>query len=467
MRKFGKSPSETWEEVLQMEPNANVRRVKIYTFVSFAMRTLWSGSVLSNWIMVKTDSETVVGNLTGIWGIAQVIASIPAGVLADKEDWRRSSLLKISAIFCLLAVGTMVVATELYEFPVEVAGLGLGLWGIFWGIAYTVSEAIFASSIPCGLRSEVMTSKYNILLLSTLFGPLTAVLLFCYYGNTWSLTSCEGIIVFGNLGSLLALPMLLSLSDDTVEEKGETDSALTSSLLSKAFEEPLSEHPSKISRIPALIATSDVFSCLASGMSICYFPIYFYKTLDLSPVLVQVIYMVTGLGSVAFSKLNYLISLSVGRLEATMLSKIFGITFLVLMIASTSVLKLRTPYTVVFYVLRTCFMNSTKALTKSQLMDIIQNKQRGKYSALESINAVAWSGSAVIGGYISKSTTMETNFAVTAGMQLLALVPILLASILIKTAGKSEEEFVRISRATFDSPFGEDLRAAGGDRDSR
>ena len=129
--------------------------------------------------------------MTGIWGIAQVIASIPAGVLADKEDWRRSSLLKISAIFCLLAVGTMVVATELYEFPVEVAGLGLGLWGIFWGIAYTVSEAIFASSIPCGLRSEVMTSKYNILLLSTLFGPLTAVLLFCYYGNTWSLTSCE------------------------------------------------------------------------------------------------------------------------------------------------------------------------------------------------------------------------------------------------------------------------------------
>ena len=127
-------------------------------------------------------------------------------------------------------------------------------------------------------------------------------------------------------------------------------------------------------------------------------------------------------------------------------------------------LKLRTPYTVVFYVLRTCFMNSTKALTKSQLMDIIQNKQRGKYSALESINAVAWSGSAVIGGYISKSTSMETNFAVTAGMQLLALVPILLASIFIKTAGKSEEEFVRISRATFDSPFGEDLRAAGGDR---
>ena len=126
--------------------------------------------------------------------------------------------------------------------------------------------------------------------------------------------------------------MLLSLRDDIVEEKGETDSALTSSLLSKAFEEPLSEHPSKISRIPALIATSDVFSCLASGMSICYFPIYFYKTLDLSPVLVQVIYMVTGLGSVAFSKLNYLISLSVGRLEATMLSKIFGITFLVLMI---------------------------------------------------------------------------------------------------------------------------------------
>ena len=56
------------EEVLQMEPNANVRRVKIYTFVSFAMRTLWSGSVLSNWIMVKTVREdTTLACACGVW----------------------------------------------------------------------------------------------------------------------------------------------------------------------------------------------------------------------------------------------------------------------------------------------------------------------------------------------------------------------------------------------------------------
>ena len=52
----------------QMEPNANVRRVKIYTFVSFAMRTLWSGSVLSNWIMVKTVREdTTLACACGVW----------------------------------------------------------------------------------------------------------------------------------------------------------------------------------------------------------------------------------------------------------------------------------------------------------------------------------------------------------------------------------------------------------------
>ncbi|GMH71875.1 hypothetical protein TrLO_g12889 [Triparma laevis f. longispina] len=149
-----------------------------------------------------------------------------------------------------------------------------------------------------------------------------------------------------------------------------------------------------------------------------------------------------------------------------MLSKFFGITFLVLMICSTTVVKTSYEYTIAFYVLRTCLMNSTKALTKSKLIDIIKNKQRGKYSAFESINAVAWSGSAVIGGYISKSRSMETNFAVTTFMQMIALVPILLASVSIRRAGRREEEFFRISRATFDSPF-DDLPAAGGDRDSR
>lgn len=124
-----------------------------------------------------------MGNLTGIWGTSQVLSSIPAGILADGETLNRTSLLKISAVFCLLAVATMVAAGA-YAFPIEMTGLGLGLWGIFWGIANTVSEAIFASSIPYGFRSEVMTAKYNILLLSTLFGPLTALLLFCYYGNT-------------------------------------------------------------------------------------------------------------------------------------------------------------------------------------------------------------------------------------------------------------------------------------------
>lgn len=61
-----------------------------------------------------------------------------------------------------------------------------------------------------------------------------------------------------------------------------------------------------------------------------------------------------------------------------MLSKFFGITFLVLMICSTTVVKTSYEYTIAFYVLRTCLMNSTKALTKSQLMDIIKNKQRGR-----------------------------------------------------------------------------------------
>ena len=54
----------------------------------------------------------------------------------------------------------------------------------------------------------------------------------------------------------------------------------------------------------------------------------------------------------------------------------------------------------VLYVLRTAFMNSTGALTRSLLMDSVPKNERGRWSALESVNVLSWSGSAVIGGLL-------------------------------------------------------------------
>lgn len=62
-------------------------------------------------------------------------------------------------------------------------------------------------------------------------------------------------------------------------------------------------------------------------------------------------------------------------------------------------------------------MNSSKPLTKSILMDIVKKEQRGRWSALEAINAATWSGSAMLGGYLIDRYGIVQNFIITAALQ--------------------------------------------------
>ena len=74
----------------------------------------------------------------------------------------------------------------------------------------------------------------------------------------------------------------------------------------------------------------------------------------------------------------------------------------------------------ILYVLRTTFMNSTQALTKSTLMDYVPHDERGKWTALESVNSFSWSGSALMGAFLVRHHGVLTNFAVTGALQMVS-----------------------------------------------
>ena len=79
----------------------------------------------------------------------------------------------------------------------------------------------------------------------------------------------------------------------------------------------------------------------------------------------------------------------------------------------------------VVYVLRTGLMNSTTPLTKSILMDNVPTQERGRWSALESVNMFSWSGSAALGGILVSFDGLLFNFSVTATMQFMATMPVI------------------------------------------
>ena len=84
-------------------------------------------------------------------------------------------------------------------------------------------------------------------------------------------------------------------------------------------------------------------------------------------------------------------------------------------------------------------MNSTSALTKSVLMDNIPKEERGKWSAMESVNMFSWSGSAALGGLLVGYEGIVFNFCVTACFQLLATLPLAALIATDKAEGAAHE----------------------------
>lgn len=70
-------------------------------------------------------------------------------------------------------------------------------------------------------------------------------------------------------------------------------------------------------------------------------------------------------------------------------------------------------------------MNSCSALTKSIIMDAVPQCERGKWSALESVNMFSWSGSAFLGGILVGEEGIIFNFICTSVLQVFATLPLL------------------------------------------
>ncbi len=450
----------------------NINRILLYTFFAFSSRSLWNQSVLSALVyLLKSNDPKFVGILTCIMGISQLLISFPAGVLADK--YRRDTMLKISSFVGVIAVTLTIMASQLKSFTF--LGVGLSFWGIHWGISQTSNYALFADSIHDGERSKYFTRRMIIQFLGNSTGPFAGLIMFSFIGNDWTIEECQFVLAAGQLLSIPSFFMLCLMNDDdAVVETLESDddnhvaSSLSSQrddlsvsssynndletpLLSAASEnDNFDENPEEINTdtnvesneegpgqqqkvcfvipvsraIPVLVTAADLLGGLAAGMSIRYFPIFFLDNLELSPRLVQILFLSSTLGMAMFGQVTQKLSEKFGRLPIVITAKLIGISLMVTMVATY---QLNAPVWLVstIWVLRTAIINSTGALTRSILMDYVPSSERAKWSALESVNFFGWSGSAAFGGYLVDWVGIEVNFYVTALVSFLATVPLM------------------------------------------
>jgi len=100
------------------------------------------------------------------------------------------------------------------------------------------------------------------------------------------------------------------------------------------------------------------------------------------------------------------------------------------------------------YLLRTFGVNATGSLQYAVLMDYCKKSQRARWSALESVTSLGWSGSAALGGLIIERFGYDRVFLCTAVLHALAIavrLPLLLivpkneAALLAEDEGEDEE----------------------------
>jgi len=349
--------------------------------------------------------------------------------------------------------------------------VSLGLVGMYTGIYSSALEAIFHDSINSEDRLKVSTAKYIADVVFNAAGPITSLILFLFIGDTWAFDDITMVMLIGVVLSVFPIGMLFLFKDKyclgsesealnhmsyqspentprlggvqamgmitDLDEYAENQPSLPTASVAP-MQEPLLELSESDSRqklknlqwwIPRVLVTSDMISGLASGMTIKFFPLFFKDETNLPPSATNLIFALSPLLMVLFSTIAMKAAKRIGRVQVPLITGSIGISLLVLMwFLGTFKNEDGAQYMwqdwriiVPIYLLRTAVMNCAFPLKRSILMDYVRKDERGKWSSLESITQFGWSGSAVVGGWLSDNYGYGGTFLATAALQAIAL----------------------------------------------
>lgn len=421
------------------QAHRNVTLTLLYTLFAFAGSSIWGNSVLSTYVYLLEDGKAqAVGYATGVMGVANIICSLPAGYSSDVH--RRDVVLKFASVLRAIAIAVTMFA--MFQGSYVYLLLGLAVWGASRGSANSALGAIFADSIRDGQRSHYFTQRTMLRTVGSTTGPIVSLCMFALLGDRWEIRDCSIVLMTGQLISVPAMLVLCFFDDDNIVHDEEERDALQQdhenvSIIAtnesevadgESTDEPSSTWCTICSlfqkrRVATLIASSDVIAGLASGLSVRYFPIFFVDNLKLGPVMVQLLYVVGPVLQTVFMKISQRLSRRFGRCRVTVIFRWVGNGFMLSMILAYCC-GLPVWSVCVLYLVQSAFVKSTAALTKSQLMDSVPKAERGRWSSLESINTLGWSGSAVVGGLLVGALGILPLFATTACLQICSTIPL-------------------------------------------
>ena len=252
------------------------------------------------------------------------------------------------------------------------------------------------------------------------------IVLFHVFGNNWTFDEMRPIFLVGLACELPCAVLACFFSDkDVVAEEDDADtdqskSGKKSSTNVKGF----CGCTRKV--IPYVMFSSSLLTAFGSGMTVKFFPLFFKNQLHMSPANVQAIYVAVPVSMTIMVQLTQIVGSKIGRVQTMLLVRVIGVSLLVSMALLVDNNITVWYYCVPIYVLRTAIMNSTYPLEESTIMDFVPKDTRSRWKSLDSIASFGWCGSAALGGFLADKYDYSFTFMITAVLQGLGGVLLLL-----------------------------------------
>jgi len=212
-----------------MALNYNVKLALLFTFASTAARQIWAFVTLSLYLKSLTGTNFSVGLSEGIQGGLQALTAIVVGWYVDRA--RRDTGMKVAGSIGLVAIAVTLFTLSVSDntidslFMVHSADAtatdrfifmtaALSFWGMYQGVWNTVLETIYADSITTGNRSDFNTRKFMLLQAASIVGPVIALCLFLYEGDTWYHMTLRLVFIVGVCLCAPGAVMLFFFDDD-------------------------------------------------------------------------------------------------------------------------------------------------------------------------------------------------------------------------------------------------------------
>jgi len=270
-----------------------------------------------------------------------------------------------------------------------------------------VSNLLFLTDLCTGTTFDTI-NFHNLLLLvpqqftlkstwwrvGNVLGQLLNVVMFYTQGNEWSPTLLGRIMIIGI--ALLILPLLLLICLQPVIETQERKTKNGEVKEEKEKEDDSNNSKTSCCTPPWIVFFSVLLRVTGKGMTLKFIPIFFVQVHNITPLTLTLLVLAGQIVSVFSPFACLVLARSIGRPQTMVLIRLIEPGALV-------VFGWWNNYYAccIVFVLFLGIPIGTRSIEKALLNDYTNKKSRARWNALEAVNRSTWSGSAVLGGWLS------------------------------------------------------------------